>query len=102
MLKPSLEQLQALADQNYLVSQIIEWQKKSDSKELIEMGRAFTRCFVYANSLELKEYSYDRIISQFRSAKNNAVLRARKAEEKLDELEAENKDLKEKLKIFGG
>jgi len=95
------DKLQALADQTAIGEQLKKWGENSDSEELKLMTEAFIRTFFYINSMELERHSFERICGEFRIAKQNAVLRARKAEEKVNGLETELHNLKNKLKVYG-
>lgn len=102
MTPPSIEFLQKAADQNLICDVLGKWlDAKPDNKELGEMYTAFLRMLVYTNNLELRDYSFNRLVSEAREDRNRAVLRARKAEDALEVSEAKVKDLEAKLKIFG-
>jgi len=101
MTNPTFESLQKGADQNLICDLLIKWTAKSDNEELIYMQSAFLRIFVYVNSLELRDYSFTRLMSEARNDRNNAVVRARKAEAALEVAELKIKDLESKMKIFG-
>jgi|TARA_R110000744_G_scaffold16476_1_gene45391 hypothetical protein len=97
-----LSKLQAQGDQNVILTALKKWQEASNNPELAEITLAQIRLFTYINSIELEQYSYNKILGEFRTAKNNAVIRARKAENALETLEAEVISLRNKVKIFGG
>ena len=102
MTNPSIEFLQKGADQNLICDVLIKWlEAKPDNKELGAMYSAFLRTLVYTNNLELRDYGFNRLISEAREGRNRAVLRARKAEDALEIADAKVKDLEAKLKIFG-
>jgi len=102
MTAPSIEFLQKGADQNLICDVLGKWlDAKPDNEELGAMYNAFLRVLVYTNNLELRDYSFNRLISEAREDRNRAVLRARKSEEALEIAEAKVKDLEAKLKIFG-
>ena len=102
MTPPTIEFLQKGADTTLICDVLGKWlDAKPDNKELGAMYNAFLRVFVYTNNLELRDYGFNRLISEARNSRNNAVLRARKAEEALEAAEAKVKDLEAKLKIFG-
>jgi len=102
MTAPSIEFLQKGADQNLICDVLGKWlEAKPDNKELGAMYNAFLRMLVYTNNLELRDYSFNRLVSEAREDRNRAVLRARKAEDALEIAEAKVKDLEAKLKIFG-
>jgi len=98
----NLAKLQAQADQDYILKVLKEWSDKSQDPKLKELTMSQIRLFTYINSLELEAYSFNKIISDFRSNNNRAIIRARKAEETRDVLQDKVIDLEKKLKIFGG
>ena len=97
----NLAKLQSQADQDYILTVLKEWTDKSKDDKLQELTMSQIRLFTYINTLELEGYSYNKIIGDFRSECNRAIIRARKAETERDVLEAKVKDLESKLKIFG-
>ena len=102
MTPPSIEFLQKCADQTEICDILGKWlEAKPDNEELQKIQDSFLRVFVYTNNLELRDYSFNRLVSEAREGRNRAVLRARKAEEALEVAEAKVKDLEAKLKIFG-
>jgi hypothetical protein len=102
MTSPTIEFLQKTADQTEICDTLIKWlDARPDNKELLGIYNSFLRMFVYVNNLELRDYGFNRLISEAREGRNRAVLRARKAEEALEIAEAKVKDLEAKLKIFG-
>ena len=56
------------------------WEAKSDNPELKELGDCLVRIAFYINSLELEQYSYNRVVSELVRDKDRAILRARKSE----------------------
>lgn len=90
----NLLELQNNADMQMLLSLIMEWTKKSESKELKSFEDALFRQLRYIQSLEDERFSFDRIISESISDKTRAVERARAADEKIELLEKEIKKLK--------
>lgn len=93
-----LLELQNNSDMELMMSLSLKWTKKSDSKDLLKFQDALFRSFRYIQTREDERFSYDRIISESISNKNRAIERARKAEERIDELDLEIK----KLKIIQG
>ncbi len=103
MTPPTIEFLQKCADTTEITEILSKWlESKPDNKELQRIYDSFLRVFVYTNNLELRDYGFNRLVSEAREGRNRAVLRARKAEEALEIAEAKVKDLEAKLKIFGG
>ena len=90
----NLLELQNNADMEMLLSLIMEWTKKSESKELKAFEDALFRQLRYIQALEDERFSFDRIISESISDKVRAVQRARLADEKIELLEQEIKKLK--------
>jgi hypothetical protein len=68
---------------------------KPDNKELRLLSDSLVGIFFWGNQQEQDRRIYDRELSEFRADKNRAVLRARKAEEKVQELEEQIKKLKQ-------
>tara|TARA_R110000744_G_scaffold118245_2_gene220876 strand:+ start:424 stop:723 length:300 start_codon:yes stop_codon:yes gene_type:complete len=97
----NLAKLQAQADQDYILTVLKEWTDKSKDDKLQELTMSQIRLFTYINTLELEGYSFNKIVGDFRSECNRAIMRARKAETERDVLEVKVKDLESKLKIFG-
>jgi len=102
MTPPSIEFLQKCADTTKITEILGKWlDARPDNVELLDVYNSFLRTFVYVNNLELRDYSFNRLVSEARESRNRAVLRARKSEEALEVAEAKVKDLEAKLKIFG-
>tara|TARA_R110000803_G_scaffold852_2_gene2988 strand:+ start:4846 stop:5145 length:300 start_codon:yes stop_codon:yes gene_type:complete len=97
----NLAKLQAQADQDYILTVLKEWTDKSKDDKLQELTMSQIRLFTYINTLELEAYSYNKIVGEFRSERNRAIMRTRNAEGERDFLETKVKDLENKLKIFG-
>lgn len=89
-----LNKLQYLADIEDSIGLVLGWQKKRDSKELKRLSDNLMRISFYVNSLELERFSFDKIISESISDKTRAVERARLADEKIQQLEQQIKQLK--------
>jgi hypothetical protein len=68
---------------------------KPDNKELRLLSDSLIGIFFWGNMQEQDRRIYDRELSEFRADKNNAVLRARKADLKVQELEEQIKKLKQ-------
>ena len=68
--------------------------KKKETPTLTEMSKAIARIFFYVNSLQVDRRMYDKAMSQYREDKNRAVLRARKSDLKINQLEEELKKWK--------
>lgn len=89
-----LKDMEYLADIEMLSTLILNQIKKKETKTLTEMSGAISRIFFYVNNLQMDRKMYNKAMSQYREDKNRAVLRARKAEERVEELESELKKWK--------
>ena len=95
----NLLELQNNSDMEMLLSLILKWTKKSDSKELKAFENALFRQLRYIQALEDERFSFDRIISESLADKVRAVERARKADERIEELEEKIKKLEIKKNL---
>ena len=95
----NLLELQNNADMEMLLSLILKWTKKSESKELKVFEDALFRQLRYIQMLEDERFSFDRIVSEAIADKIRAVERARKADERIEELEKQIKILETKKKL---
>ena len=95
----NLLELQNNADMEMLLSLILKWTKKSESKEIKAFNDALFRQLRYIQMLEDERFSFDRIISESLADKVRAVVRARKADEKIEELEEKIKKLEIKKNL---
>ncbi len=75
---------------NTVGEKIVKWRKaKPKNKELNEMYFAWQDVGFYAHNLITNERLYNQTISEYRADKDRAVIRARNAEQKIEELEKE-------------
>lgn len=95
----NLLELQNNADMEMLLSLIMKWTKTSESKELKAFEDALFRQLRYIQMLEDERFSFDRIVSEAIADKVRAVERARKADERIDELEKQIKILETKKSL---
>ena len=95
----NLLELQNNADMEMLLSLILKWTKKSESKEIKAFNDALFRQLRYIQMLEDERFSFDRIISESIADKIRAVERARKADERIEELEKQIKILETKKSL---
>ena len=95
----NLLELQNNADMEMLLSLILKWTKKSESKEIKAFNDALFRQLRYIQMLEDERFSFDRIISESLADKVRAVKRARKADERIEELEKQIKILETKKSL---
>jgi len=86
--------MEYLTDIEMLSTLILDQLKKKETPTLKEMSGAISRIFFYVNNLQMDRKMYDKAISQYREDKNRAVLRSRKAEGRIEELERELKNWK--------
>ena len=89
-----LKDMEYLADIEMLSTLILDQCKKNETPTLTAMSKAIARIFFYVHSLQQDRKMYDKAMGQYREDKNRAVLRARKSEEKVLELESELKKWK--------
>ena len=89
-----LKDMEYLTDIEMLSTLILNQLKKKETPTLTEMSRAIARIFFYVNSLQMDRKMYDQAMGQYREDKNRAILRSRKAEERVLELESELKKWK--------
>ena len=95
----NLLELQNNADMEMLLSLILKWTKQSDSKEIKAFNDALFRQLRYIQMLEDERFSFDRIISESLADKVRAVERARKADERIEQLEENIKKLEIKKNL---
>ncbi len=75
---------------NIVGEKIVKWRKaKPKNKELNEMYFAWQDVGFYAHNLITNERLYNQTISEYRADKDRAVIRARNAEQKIEELKKE-------------
>ena len=75
---------------NLIGEKIIKWRKaKPENKDLNEFYFAWQEVGFYVHNLITNERLYNQSISEYRADKDRAVMRARKAEQKIEELEKE-------------
>jgi len=85
----NLKSIQFSNDFEIVSTRLLDWKKKKPIPELDEMISAVTSWYSYTHELETNEWYREKIIEEFRSDKLRAIERARKAEEKLAEVEKE-------------
>jgi hypothetical protein len=66
---------------------VIAWNKKKDMPILKKMARALSECYIYTNELERNQWYWNKEIEEARADKLRAIERARKADERIKELE---------------
>ncbi len=78
-----------------LVSNILlQWQKQKPNDTLDKVIAAFNRMYFYTFNIQAENEILRGIVSEYRSDKNRAIERARKSENKFNELEQKSKTLK--------
>jgi seryl-tRNA synthetase len=92
----NLKDLQYYGNIELLANVVLEALKKKETPKLVEMSKAITQITFYVNNLQEDRKMYNRSISEYREDRNRAILRSRKAEEKIEKLEEELK----KFNIF--
>lgn len=70
--------------------------KKKETDKLKKMSEAITNIAFYVNNLQFDRWAYNKSLDEYKNEKNRAIIRARKAEEKIEELEVKLK----KFNIF--
>ena len=76
------QQLQYLASMDTALNIAKTWlDAKPENKDLQELTRCLIDVTAYVSGLELERRGFDKIVSELRSGRNRAVLRARKSEE---------------------
>lgn len=81
-----------------VTSMLKKWSDaKPDNKELQEVVKAFINCVLYTNKVTMERYGYDKYCSDARDERNRAILRARSAEEKINELQEQLKSVNYEL-----
>ena len=95
----NLKEIDYYANFNLVGEYIVKWKKlKEDSKPLNDMYFAWQQIGFYVHNMIIEQKHYDTSISEFRSDKNRAIIRAREAELKVEKLE---KKLKEYKSVYG-
>jgi hypothetical protein len=75
---------------NEVGEKIVKWRKaKPENKDLNTLYFAWQEVGFYVHNLITNERLYEQTISEYRADKDRAVIRARKADEKIQELKKE-------------
>lgn len=77
-----------------------DWLSKSDNQSIKDILSCVLRIDTYVKALQNERYFFDKLISENLSDKLRAIERARKSEERIEELEKEVEHLKLKIKIY--
>ena len=86
----NLLELEYLANSEILNNRLIDWSKaRPENKELKDCVSASVNIAFYVNRLNMDRQTYNKVISDYRLDKIRAIERARRAEERIEELEKE-------------
>ena len=96
----SLQQLQNTADMQAVVETLIKWTENSSNEDLLAFRDCSVRMVVYIQTLENEIARTKALRGDLRDSKNEAILRARTAEETIQEQAEEINNLKQQLKLF--
>jgi|TARA_R100000482_G_C5079139_1_gene125170 hypothetical protein len=88
----NLKDLEYYGNIELLATTVLEALKKAPTEKLEAMSRAITQITFYVNNLQTDRRMYDKAMSEYRADKNRAVMRARAAEKKAEELEQQLKN----------
>ena len=78
-----------------------KWRDKApENKEVNELANALIDVSIYNAGLEMERREFSMLVSELRSDKNRAILRARKAEESINPLQDKVRQLEKSLKAF--
>ena len=98
-LSRDLLQMQYNADLLELLGTLKEWHTKNEEL-LLPLIQCTLRIDTYVKTMQNERYFFDKLIGENVSDKCRAVERARKSEERIEELETEIRELKLKLEIL--
>lgn len=82
-----LKSIDYMANFQLVSDTVLDWKKKKDMPILNKMAMALSECYLYTNDLERQEWYWSKSIEEYREDKLRALERARKAEQKVQELE---------------
>lgn len=87
----NLKDIQYCGNIELLSGVVLEALKKQETPKLVDMSKAISQIAFYVNNLQEDRKMYNRSLSEYRSDRNRAIERARRAEEKIEKLEKELK-----------
>lgn len=87
----NLKDIQYYGNIELLSNVVLEALKKQETPKLVDMSKAISQIAFYVNNLQEDRKMYNRSLSEYRSDRNRAIERARRAEEKIEKLEKELK-----------
>ena len=91
----TLKDLEYFGAFTYCTEMTLKWEKmRPDNPEIKEFAHSIAVVFFYVNQIQADRMHYDTAMSEMRADKNRAILRSRKSEQKITELETELKKLK--------
>jgi hypothetical protein len=93
-----LKSIDYMANFQLVSDTVLDWKKKKDMPILNKMAMALSECYLYTNDLERQEWYWSKSIEEYREDKLRALERARKAEQKVQELE---KQLEHYKRVLG-
>jgi hypothetical protein len=95
-----MEDLQLTSNLLTLQSNVLEWVKaKPDNKKLNEVCDAVVKISFTCNKLQLEKTNYHLAMKEYRHDALRAIERARKAEDRIEELEKELKVYRKKQEL---
>tara|TARA_R110002049_G_scaffold58403_1_gene158888 strand:+ start:44 stop:352 length:309 start_codon:yes stop_codon:yes gene_type:complete len=78
-----------------------KWRDKApDNKEVQDLANCLIDVSIYNAGLEMERREFSMLVSELRSDKNRAVLRARRAEETIEPLQDRLNKVEQSLKAF--
>jgi hypothetical protein len=81
-----LKTMEAVGDENFISEILIEWNKKSQNKDLKAVSNAFCRLFMYTNGMESEILQIESKMACLMASKNRAIKQKRKLENELEEI----------------
>ncbi len=76
------------------------WVEQSDNAGAKEVLTCLTDIFIYNSGLELERRTFDSLIDEYKGDRNRAIMRARKAEDKIEPMQKKIKELEKSLSAF--
>jgi hypothetical protein len=98
----NLKHINYLNNFDIIANTLLEWQDKKPTKTVNDLMGVLIDINYYITEIYTNELYFNHTISEFRADKLRAVERARKAEEKINELEKQIIKLKKKIEVYGG
>tara|TARA_R110000744_G_scaffold95109_1_gene183840 strand:- start:682 stop:984 length:303 start_codon:yes stop_codon:yes gene_type:complete len=96
----NLERLQVTVDQQAIVETLIKWTANSSNEDLLIFRDCCVRLICYTQTLEAEISRLDGVGASLSDDRLNSIVRARKAEESLQNAAEEIERLKKQLKLF--